>query len=211
MQRILTSFALIFLLAACQETLTAEVTRFNTLSSQLQGKSFAILPDKDQADNSQFRLVSRLVAQALQSYGLRVQGQPLAPGQPLAADLDLVAQIHYGDADSPAAGTDKPDPPPYGWPEWYSPPPSVWDDSDQGLETTTPLYRRYLAVDIFDAKAWRQGKRHWLFEGRAVSQSAIASIDEVMPYLVRALFKSFPGSNGQTISVTIPINKKGAE
>ncbi len=206
MHRILTALASVILLAACQQTLTADVTRFNTLSSQLQGQSFAVLADKGQTDSPQFRYVSQLVAQALRSYGLRSQDRQPAPGEPPGTDPDLLVQIHYGDADDPTAGTDKPDPPPYGWPEWYSPPPSVWDDSDQGPEAATPLYRRYLAVDIFDAKAWRRGERHWLFEGRAVGQSPVASLDGTMPYLVQALFKSFPGTNGQTISVTIPID-----
>jgi hypothetical protein len=43
-----------------------------------------------------------------------------------------------------------------------------------------------------------------VFEGRAVSRGEEPDMMVIMPYLVEALFKDFPGNNGETISVQIP-------
>ncbi|MBX9633647.1 MAG: DUF4136 domain-containing protein, partial [Magnetospirillum sp.] len=63
-------------------------------------------------------------------------------------------------------------------------------------------YPRWLAVRIIDAGS---GGRKVLFEGRAVAEGVRREIAPVMPYLVQALFTGFPGANGSTVRVNLPI------
>lgn len=43
-----------------------------------------------------------------------------------------------------------------------------------------------------------------VFEGRAISRGDTADMLAVMPYLVEAMFKDFPGASGQTVRVSLP-------
>jgi len=58
---------------------------------------------------------------------------------------------------------------------------------------------------MLDGPAWRRGERRAVFQGRAVADTGVREINVVVPYLVRALFDHFPGDNGQTVRVTVPV------
>ena len=59
-------------------------------------------------------------------------------------------------------------------------------------------------MDI-DSKAVA-GRRY--YEGRVETSSQAESFKAVAPYLVRALFTEFPGNNGQTRRVDVPIERR---
>ncbi len=198
MKRLLACLSLVLLLGACQQTMDADVTRFHTVPANYAGQSFTILPDKNQAGSLEFQHYAELVAAALQAQGLR----PLPHEGPPA---DLVVQMHYA---SLGNHTDYIyDPGPYwggwGWGGWG--PGWGWGGYYDGSVSSYTLYAQMLDVEIFDGPAWRAGKREMAFEGRAVGQSEIRSLNVAMPYLVAALFRNFPGNSGQTIQVSVPI------
>jgi hypothetical protein len=72
-------------------------------------------------------------------------------------------------------------------------------------EVQRTLFRHELNLSILDAGAWRQGKTVTLYEGRAVSRMETDERTRVVPLLVRALFQAFPGGDGETIEVEIPM------
>lgn len=66
------------------------------------------------------------------------------------------------------------------------------------------IVRHRLELDI-DAKGVT-GKRY--YEGRAETSDATTANAPVVPTLVRALFRDFPGNNGQTRRVDVPVERR---
>ena len=95
---------------------------------------------------------------------------------------------------------------PYGWHGgWYGGRPFGWYDPywsfPQYSDYSVTVYRRKLELDIDSRGA--EAKR--LYEGTVQSDGNTDSLLPVMPYLIRALFSDFPGNNGVTRRVDVPI------
>lgn len=84
---------------------------------------------------------------------------------------------------------------------WYDP---YWPFPDVYPDYTIEVFRRRLELDI-DSKTIA-GKRY--YEGRVESTGETGSLPAVMPYLIRALFSDFPGNNGQTRRIDVPIDRR---
>jgi len=69
---------------------------------------------------------------------------------------------------------------------------------------TTEIYRRRLEIDI-DSRTV-SGKRY--YEGRVDSTGESNALAPVMPALIRALFTDFPGNNGQTRRIDVPVERR---
>ena len=85
----------------------------------------------------------------------------------------------------------------YGW--GYDP---FWPWASQPITraTTHRLWRRELRLDIRVAATGAK-----VYEGTAVSEGSTDQLNPIMPYLVEALFSDFPGGNGVTRRVDVPI------
>jgi hypothetical protein len=75
--------------------------------------------------------------------------------------------------------------------------------------TTTRLYRRVVALDIFDMAKFRpdvadtfQAAR--VYSGRLVSDGSCGSIAGIMDPLLAGLAKDFPGTSGKTRTAAVP-------
>jgi len=66
------------------------------------------------------------------------------------------------------------------------------------LPATETVYDSYLNVIITDAQ-----NRH-LFEGRSQTTGTTPALNAVMPALVQAMFREFPGKSGETKTYAIP-------
>ena len=66
-------------------------------------------------------------------------------------------------------------------------------------------YTRNLIMDIFETNSLNQKKPIKVFEGRITSKGCSSQINEVMPPLVEAMFKNFPGISGKSENIEIPI------
>ena len=86
---------------------------------------------------------------------------------------------------------------------WYDPYWSFYNDFNY---STVDVFHRKLEMDI-DSRA-TAGKRY--YEGRVETTTQTESMQEVVPYLVRALFVDFPGNNGQTRRVDVPVQPGAA-
>lgn len=78
-----------------------------------------------------------------------------------------------------------------------------WSAFDFGADAMD-LYQRRLELDI-DSRT-EVGKRY--YEGRVESSGDSDSLPDVMPSMIRALFTDFPGNNGQTRRVTVPLEPR---
>jgi hypothetical protein len=204
------ALALFLLLGACTTPIIqSDVTRFNALGNT-QSLGFTIVPDQGQVSSLEFQDYATLVANALSAQGWR----PVAPGGP----ADSVVSLHWGLGppetvvwQSPSAvyggmGSNGS----YGgmsyggWPGWYNghvgygfyDPFPYWETS------SITTYPKWLSVRISEKNSNRV-----LFEGRAVAEGTRREIAPVMPYLVQALFTGFPGTNGSTVRVEMPVRQ----
>jgi hypothetical protein len=63
---------------------------------------------------------------------------------------------------------------------------------------TETKYSRSLWLHIVDAKKTKAGKLNILYEGKAVSSGKSSALNRVMPGMIDALFKKFPGKSGES-------------
>jgi len=188
------------LLAACTSTMRADVTQFNSLSTPPAGKSFVVVAEPNQTGSLEFNHYAGLVGAALQDHGF--------VAAPPGAKSDLVVLVHYGSAGNHTEIYGEP----YGW-GWgwggyagwgwgarrYGPP--MWGPE---LESRT-FYGEILEVEILDGAAWRNNTRTMIYQGRAVGDATVNEISAAVPTLVKALFLHFPGNNGATERVEVPM------
>ncbi len=207
--------ALVGATAGCASYLTAQVTSFHQADgNRLAGRSFVIVPTREQAESLEFRSYADLVRDALVRRGL-------VASTPTEADLAVTVlfavdggkSVTYG---YPAYGYASYDPF-WGWPPYYGPyghyhylwaAPYPMSYGVVGASYVQAiLYRRELRVEISERRAAGNasaGAR--LFEGTVVSEGESASIAPVMPAMVRALFSDFPGPNGVSRRVQVPFD-----
>ncbi len=83
----------------------------------------------------------------------------------------------------------------YGWddPFWYSPFGYGYDDVRE-----VTVYESFLDMDIKTA----DGRS--VFEGKAEARSRTDDLPELVPNLVEAMFKDFPGRSGESVKITVP-------
>ena len=182
--------AMVMLLGACAGQVTSEVTRFHK-DSQPRGETIAVVAGDASKQNSlEFAAYARIVAAKLIQIGYRVVP---ANARPL-----LLAKMDY--SVGPAETKIKSWPRSYVhyrfsygyyYPYYYGP---YWDEPYVYSYT---VYPRSLDLTIVRPNG------ESLFEGHVKSIGREQNINEVIPYLIEAMFHNFPGESGVTKVVTI--------
>lgn len=200
-------------LAGCATTKTvvADVTRFHTLGAGVQGKTFAIVAvDPEQERSLAFHNFGDAINARLSAIGMQ---QYTGNAGPTAADYVVTLQYavtgptpdvrtrgwygprfgfsygHWGRHWGYGVG--------YGFP--YDP---FWDD-DIYIDTRQTYVRR-LELDIYKGATYGGGKER-VFEGRAISAGLNGQIEPVIPYMLEAVFRDFPGQSGRTTTVRVEV------
>lgn len=73
--------------------------------------------------------------------------------------------------------------------------------SSTGSVTT---YNRAIALDIVEAKSFKEGKPKKVYEGRTKSKGSCSVIVEVFDEMLEAMFSDFPGENGRNRKQVVP-------
>jgi hypothetical protein len=210
---------LLALAAGCATYMQAQVTSFHQAGPdvRLAGKRFVIAPADAQKESLEFQAYADLVRRALVEQGLVDAG---AAG---GAAADVAVRIRYSiDGGKPVV---------YGYPAYgythYGP---VWNWTPYPLPgggvryvwtPTYPMtygvvgtnyaqsmvYRRELNVVIEDRQSGSKAPAR-LYEGTVVTEGGSGSLAPVMPAMVRALFSDFPGRNGVTRIVQVPMGQE---
>ena len=182
--------AIVMLLAACAGQVTSQVTRFHQ-GSLPSGETIAVVAGDPSKQNSlEFSAYARIVAAKLFQIGYRVV--------PADARPQLLAKMDY--SVGPAETKVKSWPRSfvhyrfsygYYYPYYYG---TYWDGPEVYSYT---VYPRALDLSIVRANG------ESLFEGHVKSIGREQNINEVIPYLIEAMFHNFPGESGVTKVVTI--------
>jgi hypothetical protein len=73
------------------------------------------------------------------------------------------------------------------------------------VERKIKLNRHELKVQLFDNTAANAGTREKpIWEGTVFTDTNILTLPQTMPYLAQALFKNYPGVNGQSVVIDLP-------
>jgi hypothetical protein len=203
MLRLVAAMLVVVALAGCGPQLVqADVTRFHVPPAD-GPRSFTILPDQGQRGSLEFESYAQQVAAQLERRGWR----PVAatPG----AEAEAVVFLHWGAGPARTETWTSPSSVyggvGWGHPHWVGG--GVWDPFPYWETRSMTYVVKWLAVDVLDGPAWRAGTPRKLFEGRAQTESGGASVAPVVPYLIKALFVNFPGADGATVRVTVPVEK----
>ena len=89
--------------------------------------------------------------------------------------------------------------PRYGFGAGYDP---FWD---MPQTETRQMFTRRVELDIYRGANYATGPKQRIFEGRAVSTGQNGQIEPVMPYMLDAVFKDFPGRSGASSTVTVQV------
>ncbi|MBX9663942.1 DUF4136 domain-containing protein [Novosphingobium sp.] len=213
---------LLLALSACATPFNANVSRFQAELPAPAGQTFAVVPqDPRNAGGLEFAQYAGIVAAQLQKVGY----VPAASAQ----TADLVVQFDYGvdrgrdrlrnngfadpfwgpgwgpgwggrwgGAWGPGWG---------GWggwgPGWGPGWGGAWGGGWGGGVDVVTVFTSGIDMKI-DRRA--DGKR--LFEGKAEASSSSNRLPYLVPKLVEAMFTNFPGSNGETVRISIAPEKK---
>jgi hypothetical protein len=191
-------------------TVESKVSRFHTLSSVSSAKTFKFIQLDGQAGSIEFDSYAQRVSKKLQAYGWRHETTKtpdvavfisywIGDGKSVSESMPIFGQTGGGTSytsGSVYAG---------GRPATFSA--TTFTAPTYGQVGVVPIHRTYytrtLVMKIHDLK---QGNKS-IFEGRVVSTGTSSQISEVMPNMIDALFKKFPGESGKTITVEEAMKK----
>ena len=201
-----------FALAACvsPKYVVSDVSRFHTLPAAPNRQTFVIATvNPEQSESLAYRKYADTVSAKLQSLGLR----PAAAGGP----ADLVVTLQY-DVRGPTPDIESRSSnwsfgvgmgfghrhSPWGWGAAYDPGFDHYTDTRQ-------LFVRRVELDIYRGATYDTPKKERVFEGRALSTGQNGQLEPVMPYILDALFKEFPGRSGETVTVSVQVPQDVAD
>ena len=201
--------------SGCATGLPTNVTRYSTAIPQ--GQSFYVVPADGMLRGLEFNNFASLVSQQMIARGYRQA--------PSTASADMLVKIGYGVdhgtqhisvdpfyGSSPYYGGGF-----YGRPYWarfgyrgYYRSPFYWGWDDPYWYGFGPdpirqyvVYKSELNLDIV-----RRTDSAPLFNGRAAARSQTDELGTLVPNLIEAMFTNFPGTNGETVKITVPAKKR---
>jgi hypothetical protein len=197
----------IFLCTSCATQLNGSVTRFHTLDGAT--KSFAIFPLETQKDSLEFRTYARLLSQQLTAKGWKEEFSDNADvavflvysidGKTQTRSFPIMKQVPFGPAVT--SGTVSPS----GQIQATTTQATTGAVAGYGSRTDT-VYVRDVSVKMFSLPVWRSSQTmEPVFEGAINSTGSTGQLAIVMPTLIEALMKDFPGKSGSTVQVQLPI------
>jgi hypothetical protein len=193
MRLILAVCIISLLLSACAREVQTQVTRFHE-GKLPAGETFTVEPAEPARQGPEFRTYARLILEEMRQYGYR----------PTDEDPDLRVVVSY-DVGEGRTEVETYGHPYYGYhlgrfrPHRHGVLHAHHFGGFYGPEIRSrTVYTRRLQLEIVDANTGEVQ-----FEGRALSEGSSQELSQVMPYLVEAMFRNFPGESGTTKVVEI--------
>ena len=208
-------------LSGCATGLPTKVTRYSAAIPQ--GQTFYVVPGPGVQSGLEFNRFAALVAQQMEAKGYRPAGVQVSYNVDQGTQevsVDPFARSRYYDPFyrgfyDPFYGGyygrpywsrygyyGRRSPFYYGWddPFWYNSPYSGFGRDPIRAYT---VYKSQLDLDIL-----RRSDKYQLFDGRARARSQTDELGTLVPNLIEAMFTNFPGTNGETVKITVPGKKR---
>lgn len=202
-------------LGGCASTVVTQVTSYNRWPQDAVGAAYVFRRSAAQDDSLEHQRHEAEIAAALGAVGLVSATEAVPPRTPrfeVAVDTRIEQRdrrvvdwvpigtfgpgLRGGFYGGPGWGA--------GWGPMHSP---FWGGPWGGsvpVERTLTRFLRSLKIDIYE-RAGAAGETRKVFESTAVSEGNIDNLGVVMPYLVRSVFSDFPGADGVTRRVELPL------
>jgi len=211
-KRFIAVTAVLLTVAACvsPKYVTSDVTRFNTLSSAPTGTFAIVAVSPEQEQSIAFRQYGDLINQRLSALGMRQYSGTAGPGSAdyvVTLDYDVLgptADVRTRGGSNFSMG--------FGYSNFHRP----WGYGfgyrdpffdDYPTIDTRQMFTRRVELNMYKGATYSSGRRERVFEGRAISTGLSGQIEPVMPYMLDAVFKDFPGRNGRTETVSVQVPK----
>lgn len=199
----------------CLSTVQSSVARFHQLPQQGTAHTFIFIPNKEQRGSLEYASYCTLITAKLSAYGWRQNEKADSPsdylialnygindGKNVSGSIPIIGQTGGGTTQS--YGTVRTN---YGQTASYS------------GTTTTPVtigqvgsipfssreYDRLLVLSIIDREKSHGEDIVKVFEARVQSSGSSGEISLIMPIMIEALFKHFPGISGKVEDVSLPL------
>ncbi len=206
--------AIVFLLGGCEALpykIHTNVTRFYDPQHIFEKGSFILVAeDAQESSRLEFKSYANLVATYLQDLGYK----PFSGTE--ITQADIIVALSY---DSEQKQETR-------YHQQYTHIPSngfhingkdvIWHGSDFTVQQNVPeivsvteykvelIFAQGNTARLIEDK-WRLPNH--IFEARAHHKGRNAPLHSVMPYMIKAIFTGFPGNNGETLDVGIPVRK----
>jgi len=181
------------LLAACAQTVSTDVTRFNQFAGPPMG-TFTITPGPGQANSLAFTSNAAIISAELQRIGF----MPVAEGEMPDYTVGYTATQERFDAGSERGPVDV-GVGVGGGSRGTSMGVGIGFNLGSGKSDTGYINKLDVTMEKPD------GSR--VFEGHASAMSRSQGLSEIMPYLVKAVFTDFPGENGASDTIDVKLDK----
>lgn len=196
------------LLSACAgNRLVSQVTSFHELPADKR-PSFAVVPFEEQRGTLAFKRYAQQLSAQLQAQGFE---------EVPVEQADVVALLSYSIDDGRERLYSYPV---YGTTGVYTTTRTVTnaDGSQSTHVTNVPItgavgtattsrteYTRRLKLELLDRAKWQKGELVQQAEISLTSRGETGDLTRLMPTLIQSLFRNFPGPNGQTVEVSLPL------
>jgi hypothetical protein len=213
MKRLFVAAVAIVALAGCvsPKYVTSDVTRFHTLPSAPSGQSFVIATiDPEQGQSLAYHQYADMVTAKLVSMGLKPFAGP-------TEGADFVVTLRY-DVRGPTPDVETR----YsnwsfglgygGWGRhagWAGS--AAWGGPYDNYTDTRQMFVREVELNIYKGATYNSPQKMRVFEGHALSAGQNGQLEPVMPYILDAMFKDFPGRSGETQTVSIQVPEEVAK
>lgn len=180
-------------------------------------KTFAFLPTKEQQGSLEYASYCEKVAQRLKVYGWKYDAAAsdttdyfvflsyaIDNGETISGVIPIYGQTGGGTAFS--SGTVRTN---YGTSATYTgttTAPATFGQTG-AIPYNRKEYGRQLILSIIDRAKSVENEVIKVYEGRVASSGSSSEISEVLPIMIEALFKDFPGKSGKTESVVLPFKQ----
>lgn len=201
----------VFILSSCANSISANVTRYYDPALFSSDRSFAIIPNHSQVNNLEYQQYATIVLNHLIMNGFTPKVN--------SSEAKFHVQLDYNVGPGEEKG--------YWSPQYQYIPTQTYNKTQTISSTYNPynsvnytsittipgqsvyvgdryqtytIYPKYFTMTIVDRASASKRK---LFQGTVRSRDSYSQFSSVARGLIDAMFKNFPGENGQTITVTI--------
>jgi len=190
----------------------SNVTAFHTLPKSPSPTTYAFLPLQGQENDLEYKTYKNRVAEHLTAYQFRevpaasanvfvAFGYSIGAGKQRVSSVPIFGQTGVSSASTfgtlntyGSMGT-------YSGTTYYTPTYGV-----VGSQTVSRTkYDRYLWLHILERPAAGSEKAKVIYQAEVQSAGYSGQISKVMPTMIKALFKEFPGESGKSRRETLPI------
>ncbi len=192
------------------------MTSFHELPSKGLGQTYKFLPLEGQEGSLEYEAYAKRISKKLEVYGYILKTEGIDPdyfvvfnygigdGGTITGSLPIYGQT--GGGTSYTSGTVSTN---YGGYGSYSG--TTYSMPTFGQIGSIPYsirqHDRVLNLKIISYKEAKDGKAKVLYEGRVQSSGSSGEIAVVLPSMIEALFRDFPGNSGKTKKITTELLK----